>query len=145
MPSTTSSTIFLHLPFIQYIADSNMSSNMDSSMDSSTDSNMTLPENAISFPKLQDSLQTFTTEFSKIQHIPAFDQGAAILVKLEQIQTTQNQFQNQFQTALNQFHTTLSQVQTTQSQVQTTQNQFQQETASNFTRLETRIQTLYIS
>jgi len=113
---------------------SSMDPGMDPDMDSNMDSNMTLPEQSINFPILKTSMEAFTTEFMKIQHVPAFDQGATILAKLDQLQTALNVVQN-----------TLGVVQTTQNQFQTTLNHFEQQTAANFTQLEGRIQDLYIS
>jgi hypothetical protein len=60
---------------------------------------MTLPENTINFPIIKQKPQTFATKFSKIEHLPAFDHGTTILTRLDQFQTTQNQFQQE--TALN--------------------------------------------
>jgi hypothetical protein len=47
---------------------------------------MALPD----FPRIQESLQTVGTEISRLQHHPAFDNGAAILASLNQLQTTMN-------------------------------------------------------
>jgi hypothetical protein len=89
------------------LTDSNMGSRLDPDMDSnidSSDSRITLPEAPINSPIIEHSFPALATEFRKMQQVPTFDQGAIILAKLEQLQTSVSvlqTMQNQFQTTLN--------------------------------------------
>jgi hypothetical protein len=70
-------------------------SDLDINMSSST------PQN-IDFPRVRQHFSALAAEFDKVEHLPAFDHGAAIITRLDQLQASMHTMQASMDTRFNQ-------------------------------------------